>query len=75
MARRADNSPVGNTCPWIDEAIHVLDSSKCDYNGTEVDNAIKALEKVRSANSELRDWGNELYLRVQELEAQDELSP
>lgn len=70
--RKTDNSPVGNTCPWIDEAIYVLEQSKCYWNESEVDNAVKALEKVRDANSELRDWGNELYRRVEELESEME---
>ena len=70
MARYKDHSPVGHTCPWIDEAIDVLQSSECAYNTDVVNSAIKALEKVRSANDELRNWGNELYGEVEEMKAE-----
>jgi hypothetical protein len=70
MGRHKDHSPVGYTCPWIDEAIDVLRNSECTYNTNEVYSAINALEKVRSANDELRSWGNELYAEVEELKAE-----
>ena len=70
MARYKDYSPVGHTCPLIDEAIDVLQSSECAYNTDVVNSAIKALEKVRSANDELRNWGNELYSEVEDLKAE-----
>lgn len=70
MARYKDHSPVSHTCPWIDEAIEVLENSECSYNTDVVNSAIKALEKVRSANDELRSWGNELYEEVIELKAE-----
>ena len=68
MDRRYDNSPVAYTCPLIDDVIGVLEKSRCDFNDHEVYNAIKTLEEIRSATSELRDWGNRLYARVEELE-------
>ena len=34
----------------------------------ELSNAIEEIEDVRSANSELRDWGNEEYNRAEEVE-------
>ena len=68
--RHKDHSPVGHTCPWIDEAIDVLRNSECGYNTAEVNSAIQALEKVRSANDELRSWGNELYAKIEELESE-----
>lgn len=70
MARYKDHSPVGHTCPWIDEAIEVLNDSECSYNSNQVCSAIKALEKVRSANDELRSWGNELYAKIEDLESE-----
>ncbi len=70
MARYKDHSPVSYTCPWIDEAIDVLQKSECGYNTDVVNSAIKSLEKVRSANDELRSWGNELYNEVVELKAE-----
>lgn len=70
MARHKDHSPVGHTCPWIDEAIEVLKNSECYYNSNDVCSAVQSLEKVRSANEELRSWGNELYAEVEELKAE-----
>ena len=66
MSRYKDNSGIKETCPWIDEAIDVLEKSQCEYNYSEVKEAIASLEKVRSANSDLRYWGNELYRQVEE---------
>lgn len=67
MSRYKDNSGIKETCPWIDEAIDVLEKSQCEYNYSEAKSAIASLEKVRSANSDLRDWGNSLYREVEEL--------
>ena len=69
MARYRDQSPCGNSCPHIDSAIDVLENSRNFYNNSEVDYAIKELEKARSIAEELREWGNELY---RELEAQND---
>lgn len=69
MAR--DNSPVGYTCPLIDSVIRVLNDCECEYNSHDIQTAINDLEKVRSMNDELRDWGNGLFNQVKEL--QDEI--
>lgn len=68
MSYNYDNAPVKYTCALIDDIIDVLEKTRCDYNDIEVRRAIEVLEEVRTANSELRDWGNRLYTKVKELE-------
>ena len=74
MANR-DNAPVPHTCPLIDGAISYIES--IDWNMDEKDErdlfddgkkVIEILEKVRQANSALRDWGNDLYKEKDEIE-------
>lgn len=71
MGRKQDNAPVGPTCPLIDETIGqvhnwYIDSeeiSKNEYQGFE-----QRMEKIRQANSGLRDWGNDECRRADEAE-------
>ena len=71
MARR-DNSPVGNTCPYINRVISFIESvDVTDDNRSEIKNALEELEVIRSMNKELRDWGNEQYDLVCELESNE----
>ena len=77
MYRGSDNSPVENTCPMIDEVIAAI--SVADFGDSNSDNKYltKLMEKIRLANGDLREWGNEQYtecndlaVRVEELESQ-----
>ena len=77
MARWNDNAPVGNTCPKIDNVIAIIDNlSEYDINiddefsnmEKDVKEAISIMENIRSDNSELREWGNELFREKVDLE-------
>lgn len=62
-----DYAPVKNTCPMIDEVISVFDEvdfSDTDYKTQE--EAIYVMEKIREANSSLREWGNEMHNEARE---------
>ena len=71
MGRKTDNAPIGNTCPLIDDCISDVynwvqqsdEISKREYDKWEV-----KMEKLRSDNSILRDWGNEECMRAYEFE-------
>lgn len=72
MGRNKDNSPVGQTCPIIDD---VISMAHAWYSGSEVvskseyQDFEKKMEKIRSANSTLREWGNEQYYNSDSLES------
>jgi len=71
MASNRDNAPVGHTCPMIDgvlDAITSLYRSSEEMSKGELDYFEKTLEKIRSHNGSLRDWGNEYYDKANELE-------
>ena len=75
MGRRNDNAPVGNTCPAIDEVITFIDSITPD-NDIEIQEIAQVrdlMEDIRSANSQLRDWGNEKHIEAEELETEKEI--
>ncbi len=68
---RYDNAPVKNTCPKIDKAIGALHNVLCcvsEEDKENLENAISysneaqdLLEEIRSANEELRAWGNDMH--------------
>lgn len=71
MPRYDDNAPVGYTCPMIDgvlDTIRTLYRSSEEMSKGELDYFEKTIEKIRSHNGTLRDWGNELYKEKEELE-------
>lgn len=71
MARRGDNAPVPHTCPKIDDVIGIVtEIYRVDEPITkgELQNIEKQMEDIRTANSKLREWGNEEYERAEELE-------
>lgn len=65
MGRYTDYAPIGNTCPMIDEVVSFLNGIQ--WNEEEADlksqaiQALEILEKIRNANSTLREWGNEEF--------------
>lgn len=66
MGRRNDNAPIGNTCPIIDEVIGIIEDPIWDEENEDelhlknrFSEALKLMEDIRSANSTLREWGNE----------------
>lgn len=69
MARHNDNAPVGHTCPMINEVISAIES--VDWNDTywTKESIIEIMEKIRSANDQLRTWGNELYKEKEAIES------
>lgn len=71
MARRGDNAPIGHTCPKIDSiisTIHSLYMSSEEMSKSQYTEFEKLMEEIRSANSTLREWGNEQYERADEME-------
>lgn len=80
-----DNSPVGYTCPIIDDLIgklqntitqakYYIDKPINDELTDDMDtviwyinDVIDGFEGIRSANSKLREWGNELYNETESL--------
>lgn len=71
MARRGDNAPVGHTCPKIDSVIsmvHSLYLSSEEMSKQEYTEFEKLMEEIRSANSTLREWGNEENQKAEEFE-------
>ena len=72
-----DNAPIGNTCPMIDDVIRSIDYIKDRMSPAADDdihddfkNALSVLEDVRSANSTLREWGNDQHNRADDFEGQ-----
>ena len=71
MSRKGDNAPIGHTCPKIDDVISMVHNwysdaeeiTKSDYQIFE-----KKMEEIRSANSTLREWGNEQCLLAEQWE-------
>ena len=59
MGRHKDHSPVGHTCPMIDEVISAINSVDWDDTYWTKKQLIDIMEKIRSHNGALRDWGNE----------------
>lgn len=72
MGRKQDNAPVGNTCPTIDEVLTFIDGIFPDENleAQEIDHVRNLMEDIRSANAQLREWGNEAHERVENLECE-----
>lgn len=72
MGRYDDNAPVKNTCPIIDDVINYIENFREEFGNEDNDIdfhfALGVMEDIRSANSELRDWGNDLYRELEELE-------
>ena len=69
MARNRDYAPVGNTCPMIDEVISAIESVDWSENTFHTAQSVsEIMEKIRSANLELRNWGNDEFKRAEELE-------
>lgn len=69
MARYRDQAPVGNTCPLIDEVISAVEDATFEENiWWDKESVTAILEKIRSANSELREWGNYEYERAEDAE-------
>jgi len=71
MARRGDNAPVGHTCPKIDDVISTLKEiyiSDEPMSQGELKSLEEIMEKIRSDNAELRDWGNKQYDELCEME-------
>ncbi len=69
MGRNKDNAPVGNTCPMIDEVISAIESADWSEVSFHTAESVKEImEKIRSANLELRNWGNEECNRANSFE-------
>lgn len=72
MSRNGDYTGVPQTCPLIDKVIDFLDSLST-FNmpdGYEADRKQMeaTLEKIRSMNSDLRDFGNKQSGELEEME-------
>jgi len=71
MARITDYAPIGNTCPIIDTVINWIESIDWDENNDEQTEykiqskeIVAEMEKIRQANTKLRQWGNELQMQI-----------
>lgn len=84
MGRFTDYAPIPNTCPTVNDGIRYIESvmtTLIKHEGEEFQDAIdecngaiSIFEDLRGANSQLREWGNELYQDKCELEKErDEL--
>lgn len=56
---KRDNAPVPYTCPVIDEIISAIDSVEWEETSWHKEYLLEKMEYIRSANSSLREWGNE----------------
>ena len=71
MSRYRDNSGIDHTCPKIDEVISAIDSVNWDEdNYWDAKTVTEIMEKIRKANSDLRDWGNQMCRERDELQDQ-----
>ncbi len=71
MSRNGDNAPVGHTCSKIDDVISSMKElylSSEEMSKGELDSLEKTMEKIRKDNSDLRDWGNQMYNELYEME-------
>lgn len=72
MGRKTDNAPIGHTCPKIDSVISIVYdwyNSSDEIPGREYEKFVNFMEGIRSANSTLRDWGNEQCQLAEEFES------
>lgn len=70
MANYRDQSGIPNTCPKIDEVISAIKSvgwSEDEFHSEKC--LIATMEEIRSANSSLRDWGNEQFSEKENAES------
>jgi predicted nucleic acid-binding Zn-ribbon protein len=66
---RRDQSGINNTCPLIDDVINAInDVDWSDNNHYDEKSLIAILEKIRTANSNLRVWGNDMHNERNEFE-------
>lgn len=72
MGYRRNEEPVGHTCPKIDRVISFLKSVEWDddaaFHDGDTRQMIDVMEQIRSDNGKLRDWGNELCEKRDDLE-------
>lgn len=71
MARNGDNAPVGHTCSKIDDVISSVKEvylASEEMSQGELRDIEATMEKIRKDNSDLRDWGNQMYNELQEME-------
>lgn len=84
MGRYTDYAPISNTCPIINDGIRYIEAVidvLIKHEGKEFEDAISdcndaisIFEDIRVANTQLREWGNELFKDKIELEKErDEL--
>lgn len=72
---RTDNAPVSQTCPKIDDVLATVKEiymTSSEISKGELQSIEKTMEQIRSANLELRNWGNDQYDRAEELEKEME---
>jgi len=71
MGRHKDHSPVSQTCPMIDGVLDKINSiyqnSGDEFSKGDLKYIEETLEKIRSHNGALRDWGNEYCNKESEL--------
>jgi predicted nuclease with TOPRIM domain len=69
MSRYRDNSGISNTCPKIDEVISAINSVNWGEDSYwDANRVIEIMEEIRKANSDLRDWGNQMCRERDELQ-------
>src|SRR5690606_41341373 len=71
MGRLRDATDIPNTCPMIDEVISFIDNIRIDWEDEyhTKKELLDIMERIRTSNQNLRDFGNEQYYRAEELES------
>jgi chromosome segregation ATPase len=67
---KKDYTGIPHTCPSIDEVQRSITrvAEVLEEYAVDLRSAAEQLEKLRSQNEELRDFGNDQYLKAEELE-------
>ncbi len=61
MGRYINNSGIHHTCPKINEVISAIESVNWGEDSYwDVKILTEIMEEIRKANSDLRDWGNQM---------------
>jgi predicted nucleic acid-binding Zn-ribbon protein len=74
MSRDRDYSGIQNTCPKINEVISAIESDMPDDSYHTKKELVGIMEELRTANLQLRTWGNDLYREKNVLEKELESS-
>jgi len=73
MPRYNDASGIGQTCPKINEVISAIESVEWSENEWWTEKMlVEIMEEIRKANSDLRDWGNDMCRERDDLQDEND---